>query len=276
MNIGCNITLTVGKAMQEIEFYLVDAFSEGSFGGNPAAVCPLPAWLPDETLLNMTREHNQSETAFFVRHRGDIELRWFTTRGEVNLCGHATLATAWVLFNELDYPDARIHFDTASGRLTVSRDGDWLTLDFPACPGEPQTPPAEMLAALGIENYVEARKGRAWVLVLEDRQQVEAVTPDIHAMTPGEHKVSITARGEGEYDFVSRFFSPGAALWEDPVTGSAHTMLIPYWSEKLNKTSLFARQVSARGGDVRCELKGDRVLMSGRASLYMKGHLFLR
>lgn len=181
-----------------------------------------------------------------------------------------------MLFNELDCPDARIHFDTASGRLTVSRDGDWLTLDFPACPSEPQTPPANMLAALGIENYVEARKGRAWVLVLENRQQVEALAPDIHAMTPGEHKVSVTARGEGEYDFVSRFFSPGAALGEDPVTGSAHTMLIPYWSEKLNKTSLLARQVSARGGDVRCELKGDRVFMSGRAALYMKGHLFLR
>ena len=266
----------MGKAMQESEFYLVDAFSDGAFGGNPAAVCPLTEWLPDETLLKMTQQHNQSETAFFVCHKGGIELRWFTTHGEVNLCGHATLATAWVLFNELDYPDARIHFDTASGRLTVSRDGEWLTLDFPACPTEAQTPPAEMLSALGIEHYVEARKGRAWMLVLENRQQVEAVTPNINAMTPGEHKVSITARADGKYDFVSRFFSPGVALWEDPVTGSAHTMLIPYWSEKLGKTSLFARQVSRRGGDIRCELKGDRVLMSGKASLYMNGHLFLR
>lgn len=276
MNIECNITLTVAKAMQAYEFYLVDAFSDGAFGGNPAAVCPLPEWLPDETLLKMAQQHNQSETAFFVRQKDGIELRWFTTCTEVNLCGHATLATAWVLFNELGYPDARIHFSTASGRLTVSREGDWLTLDFPACATEPQTPPPEMLAALGISHYLEARKGRAWVLVLENRQQVEAVTPNIHAMTPGEHKVSITARDEGEYDFVSRFFSPGVTIWEDPVTGSAHTMLIPYWSDKLGKTALFARQVSRRGGDIRCELQGDRVLMSGKASLYMKGHLFLR
>lgn len=133
-----------------------------------------------------------------------------------------------------------------------------------------------MLAALGIGHYVEARKGRAWVVVLENRQQVEALAPNISAMTPGEHKVSVTARGEGDYDFVSRFFSPGVAVWEDPVTGSAHTMLIPYWSEKLGKTAMFARQVSARGGDLRCELKGSRVLMSGQASLYLKGTVFLR
>ncbi|WP_368543254.1 PhzF family phenazine biosynthesis protein [Enterobacter soli] len=262
--------------MQEIDFYLVDAFSETSFGGNPAAICPLKAWLPDETLLRMAQQHNQSETAFFVCHKGGIELRWFTTLTEVNLCGHATLAAAWVLFNELDYPDSRIHFDTASGRLTVSREGEWMTLDFPACPTEPQTPPKALLSALGIDQYVEARKGRAWVVVLENRQQVEAVTPDISAMTPGEHKVAITAPGGDGYDFVSRFFSPGVAVWEDPVTGSSHTMLIPYWSEKLGKTTMFARQVSARGGDVRCELNGNRVLMSGKASLYLKGTVFLR
>ena len=180
--------------MQEIDFYLVDAFSESSFGGNPAAVCPLDAWLPDETLLRMAQQHNQSETAFFVCTKGGIELRWFTTLTEVNLCGHATLAAAYVLFNELDYPDSRLHFDTASGRLTVSREGDWMTLDFPACPTQAQTPPPEMLTALGISHYVEARKGRAWVLVLESREQVEAINPDFSAMTPGEHKVAVTAR----------------------------------------------------------------------------------
>ena len=262
--------------MQEIDFYLVDAFSNASFGGNPAAVCPLDAWLPDETLLRMAQQHNQSETAFFVCSKAGIELRWFTTLTEVNLCGHATLAAAYVLFNELNYPDPRIHFDTASGQLTVSREGDWMTLDFPACPTQEETPPPAMLAALGIGHYVEARKGRAWVVVLENRQQVEALAPNISAMTPGEHKVSVTARGEWDYVFVSRFFSPGVAVWEDPVTGSAHTMLIPYWSEKLGKTAMFARQVSARGGDMRCELKGSRVLMSGQASLYLKGTVFLR
>jgi PhzF family phenazine biosynthesis protein len=262
--------------MQEIDFYLVDAFSDKAFGGNAAAVCPLDAWLPDETLLSMAKQHNQSETAFFVRRDNEIALRWFTTQKEVNLCGHATLAAAYVLFNELDYPDTRLHFETASGRLIVTRQGEWLTLDFPACLTEQQIPPARMMSALGIDRYVEARKGRAWVLVLESRQQVEAVTPAISAMIPGEHKVCVTARGEGEYDFVSRFFSPGEAVWEDPVTGSAHTMLIPYWSEKLGKTTMLARQVSARGGDIRCELKGDRVLMSGQATLYLKGTLFLR
>lgn len=262
--------------MQEIDFYLVDAFSDTAFGGNPAAVCPLKEWLPDETLLKMAQQHNQSETAFFVCSKGGIELRWFTTVTEVNLCGHATLASAYVLFNELGYPDSRIHFDTASGRLTVSREDDWMTLDFPACPTQTQTPPPELLSALGISHYVEARKGRAWVIVLENQQQVEAVTPNISAMTPGEHKVAVTARGNGQYDFVSRFFSPGVAVWEDPVTGSSHTMLIPYWSEKLGKSSLFARQISARGGDVRCELNGHRVLMGGQASLYLKGTVFLR
>ena len=133
-----------------------------------------------------------------------------------------------------------------------------------------------MIAALGIRHYVDARKGRAWVIVLENRQQVEALMPNLSAMTPGEHKVSVTAPGEGEYDFVSRFFSPGVSVPEDPVTGSAHTMLIPYWSETLGKTTLFARQVSARGGDVRCELRGERVLMSGQASCYLKGTVYLR
>lgn len=261
--------------MHNIDIYMVDAFSDHVFGGNTAAVCPLKAWLPDDLLLKMAQQHNQSETAFFVPSKGGFELRWFTTRNEVNLCGHATLATAHVIFNHLDYPDARLHFDTASGWLTVSREGDWLTLDFPAGPTEPQTPPPELLQALGIRHYLHARKGRAWLIELESREQVEAVTPDIMAMTPGEHKVTITARGDGPYDFVSRFFSPGEAVWEDPVTGSAHTMLIPYWSEKLGKTQMLARQVSRRGGDVRCELKGDRVLMGGTSVTWLKGTLFI-
>ncbi|MCS2154257.1 PhzF family phenazine biosynthesis protein [Scandinavium goeteborgense] len=262
--------------MKTLPVWLVDAFSRHNFGGNPAAVCALDAWLPDEQLQQIAKQHNQSETAFFIPAKGGFELRWFTTRNEVNLCGHATLATAHVIFNHMDYPDARIHFDTASGRLTVSREGEWLTLDFPAGQTAEQTPPAEMLDALGITDYVAARKGRAWLIELASREQVEAVTPDISAMTPVEHKVTITARGTDDYDFVSRFFSPGEAVWEDPVTGSAHTMLIPYWSEKLGKTQMLARQVSARGGDVRCELQGNRVLMSGTAVTWMQGKILLR
>ncbi|ADO48545.1 PhzF family phenazine biosynthesis protein [[Enterobacter] lignolyticus] len=262
--------------MQEIAFYMVDAFSDRTFGGNAAAVCALKSWLPDETLLKMAQQHNQSETAFFVPTKGGFELRWFTTQHEVNLCGHATLATAHVIFHHLAYPDARLHFDTLSGRLTVSREGEWLTLDFPAGDTQAQTPSPEMLAALGISDYLAARKGRAWLIELASREAVEAVRPNISAMTPGEHKVTITARGTGGYDFVSRFFSPGEAVWEDPVTGSAHTMLIPYWSEKSGKTTMLARQVSARGGDIRCELRGDRVLMSGTAITYLQGTVFLR
>ena len=211
---------------------------------------------------------------FLCVQRG-IELRWFTTLTEVNLCGHATLAAAYILFNELDYPDSRLHFDTASGRLTVSREGDWMTLDFPACPTQAQTPP-ELLTALGITRYVEARKGRAWVLVLESREQVEAINPDFSAMTPGEHKVAVTARTKENSDFISRFFSPGVAVPEDPVTGSAHTMLIPYWSERLGKHRCLPARFPARGRDVRCELKGDRVRMGGQAALYLKGTVFLR
>jgi PhzF family phenazine biosynthesis protein len=262
--------------MKTLPVWLVGAFSRNNFGGNPAAVCALDSWLPDEQLQQIAKQHNQSETAFFIPAKGGFELRWFTTRNEVNLCGHATLATAHVIFNHMDYPDARIHFDTASGRLTVSREGEWLTLDFPAGQTEEQTPTDEMLAALGITDYVAARKGRAWLIELSSREQVEAVTANISAMTPVEHKVTITARGTGDYDFVSRFFSPGEAVWEDPVTGSAHTMLIPYWSEKLGKTQMLARQVSARGGDVRCELQGNRVLMSGTAVTWMQGKILLR
>lgn len=261
--------------MHEIDFYMVDAFSRHAFGGNAAAVCILNDWLPDETMQRMALQHNQSETAFVVKQQSGFALRWFTSRNEVNLCGHATLASAHVIFNHLHYPDERIHFETLSGRLTVSRKDDWMTLDFPACPTQALTPPPEMLRALGINHYLSAHKGRAWVIELETRQQVEALNPDITAMTPVEHKVSVTSAGDGEYDFVSRFFSPGEAVWEDPVTGSAHTMLIPYWGAKLGKTQMLARQVSARGGDIRCEWSGERVLMSGTARTYLQGKVLL-
>ncbi|MGL5699351.1 MAG: PhzF family phenazine biosynthesis protein [Kluyvera sp.] len=259
--------------MYEIDFYMVDAFSDRPFAGNAAAVCLLNDWLADDILLKMAQQHNQSETAFIVKQQSGFALRWFTTCHEVNLCGHATLASAHVVFNHLAYPDERVHFDTLSGRLTVARSGEWLTLDFPVGVTQEATPPAQMLRALGIDHYLHARKGRAWVIELETRQQVEALTPDIGAMIPDEHKVSVTAAGDGEYDFVSRFFSPGEAVWEDPVTGSAHTMLIPYWGAKLGKKQMLARQVSARGGDIRCEWQDDRVLMSGVARTYLQGKI---
>lgn len=262
--------------MQEIPFYMVDAFSDRAFGGNAAAVCPLIEWLPDETLLKMAQEHNQSETAFFVRTDSGFELRWFTTQGEINLCGHATLASAHVIFEILDYPHTEIRFSTRFvGELTVTRSGDWLTLNFPAWQTTATEPPALLLSSLCIEEYVEIREARDYLVVLKNQQQLEALQPDIHAMKPLGKMVCVTAPGD-EHDFVSRFFCPGESVAEDPVTGSAHSMLIPYWSEKLGKTQMQARQVSARGGELRCERRGDRVLIGGQASIYIIGRIFLR
>ena len=225
--------------MQEIQFYLVDAFSDKNFGGNAAAVCPLSEWLADDVLLKMAQQHNQSETAFFVRTDEGYELRWFTTLAEINLCGHATLAAAHVIFEYLDHPSATILFSTRFvGELRVTRNGDWLTLDFPAWSTSPVRPDMARLRTLG--------------------------------------KMICVSAPDEEYDFVSRFFCPGEGVPEDPVTGSAHSMLIPWWGEKLGKTTMMARQISARGGDLRCQWQGDRVLISGQATTYMRGTVYLR
>ena len=263
--------------MQEINFYLVDAFSDHNFGGNAAAVCPLTEWLPDETLLKMAQQHNQSETAFFVRTDEGYELRWFTTLHEINLCGHATLAASHVIFEYLDYPSSTIIFSTRFvGELRVTRSGDWLTLDFPAwATTVVEQPPADLLAGLGLSEAQEVRVARDYLVILRDRQQVESVQPDMHQLQRLGKMICISA-ADDEYDFVSRFFCPGESLWEDPVTGSTHSMLIPYWGEKLGKTEMQARQVSARGGDLRCQWQGDRVLIGGQATTYLIGTITLR
>lgn len=263
--------------MQQIDFYMVDAFTTRTFGGNAAAVCPLTEWLPDEILLKMSQQHNQSETAFFVPTESGFELRWFTTQREIDLCGHATLAAAHVIFEHLGYPSKTIHFDTRFvGPLAVTRDDGWLTLDFPAWSAESVVPPSLLLETLGITEYQEVRVARDYMVVLKNQQQVEAIRPNIHAMIPLGKMVCITAPGEGEYHFVSRFFCPGEAVAEDPVTGSAHSMLIPYWAEKLNNSQMLARQVSERGGDLRCQLVGDRVHIGGQATTYLTGKVLLR
>lgn len=263
--------------MQTIDFYMVDAFSDQTFGGNAAAICPLTEWLPDDLLLKMAQQHNQSETAFFVRNDSGFELRWFTTQDEINLCGHATLAAAHVIFEYLDYPATEIVFTTRFvGELTVSRNGDWLTLNFPAWSAEVVTNPPELLfKTLGIHSANEVRVGRDYMVVLETQAQVEAIQPDIAGMIPLGKMVCVTAPGD-DADFVSRFFCPGEAVAEDPVTGSAHSMLIPYWGDKLGKTIMQARQVSTRGGDLRCEWRDERVLIGGQATLYLLGKVFLR
>ncbi|MCE0827167.1 PhzF family phenazine biosynthesis protein [Buttiauxella ferragutiae] len=263
--------------MQQIDFYMVDAFTTATFGGNAAAVCPLTEWLPDATLLKMSKQHNQSETAFFVTTDRGFELRWFTTQGEIDLCGHATLAAAHVIFEHLDYPGTIIHFDTRFvGPLAVTRSGQWLTLDFPAWKTESVIPLPLLLDTLGIAECKEVRVARDYMVVMEKQQQVEAVCPNINAMLPLGKMVCITAPGEGKYDFVSRFFCPGEAVAEDPVTGSTHSMLIPYWAEKLNKTQMLARQVSGRGGELHCQLVGDRVHIGGQATTYLTGKVLLR
>ena len=263
--------------MQEIDFFMVDAFATTTFNGNAAAVCPLEQWLPDEILLKMAKQHNQSETAFFVANDNGYELRWFTTQGEINLCGHATLAAAHVIFEQLAYPGTHIHFDTRfAGPLAVTRSGNWLTLDFPAWKTEPVQPPQILLQSLGITDCKEVRVARDYMVVMESQQQVETLRPDIGAMLPLGKMVCITAPGEGDYDFVSRFFCPGEAVAEDPVTGSAHSMLIPYWAEKRNKTQMLAHQGVERGGDIRCQMAGDRVYIGGQAITYLVGKVLLR
>ncbi|WP_058910008.1 PhzF family phenazine biosynthesis protein [Entomohabitans teleogrylli] len=263
--------------MQPIDFWMVDAFSETTFDGNAAAVCALSDWLPDEVMLKMARQHNQSETAFFIHQDDGFGLRWFTTQGEINLCGHATLAAAHVIFEHLNYPQTDIRFTTRFvGDLWVSRSGGWLYLDFPAWRSEPTVAPSLLFECLGIDGCRELRVGRDYLVVLDSPQQLAALDPDIHGMLPLDKMICVTAPGEGNYDFVSRFFCPGEAVAEDPVTGSAHSMLIPFWGEKLGKTQMLAWQGAARGGELRCEWRGDRVRIGGQATTYLNGTIYLR
>ena len=254
--------------------YQVDAFTDRTFGGNPAAVVPLRAWLPDGTMQAIALENNLSETAFFVpREDGGFDLRWFTPRLEVDLCGHATLGTAWVLFNRLGHDGGTIVFHTRSGPLTVSRDGDRLAMDFPAQPPAPMVPGAgigDVAGALGVAP--EAVLAAPYALaVLDSEETVRAVRPDFRRVAGLDiPELIITAPGE-DCDFVSRFFAPAGGIDEDPVTGSAHCILIPYWAERLGKTEMFARQVSARSGALWCALKGDRVSIAGHAAPYLEG-----
>lgn len=258
----------------KLDIYQVDAFSQHPFGGNPAAVCPLTEWLSDEQLQDIAAENNLSETAYFVP-RGDFyELRWFTPTVEVDLCGHATLAAAWVLIHALaDAPDV-LRFATRSGELRVTRVGDELAMDFPAKTPQPCEPPAGLLSALGIER-AEVFGTDDYLVVLDDEAQVAALTPDFSRLKGlPKRGIAVTAKGT-RFDFISRWFGPNVGVNEDPVTGSAHTSLAPFWAERLGKTSLTAEQGGARKGQLRCVLKGDRVIMSGKAVLYMQGSIYL-
>ncbi len=261
--------------MKLIDLYQVDAFTDHLFGGNPAAVCPLNEWLPDQVLQSIAAENNLSETAFFLQQGQDYELRWFTPKVEIDLCGHATLATAHVIFHHLNYPNDEIRFNTRFvGPLAVSRKDRWLMLDFPSWPVQAVSVPEDGIAGMGGWRPKECYLKRDYMFVYEREEDIRKIEPNFHLLAKLAHYVCITAPGD-ECDFVSRFFCAGDGVDEDPVTGSAHSMLIPYWAKRLGKSRMLARQLSGRGGELRCEDKGDRVLISGQAQTYMQGKIFL-
>lgn len=254
----------------ELPIFQVDAFSSHVFRGNPAAVCPLEKWLSDETLQSIAAENNLAETAYFVPKNDRFHLRWFTPGCEVDLCGHATLASAYVLFQYLNQQGETIYFDTKSGELTVTRNGDLLTMDFPSRPPTPITPEPGLVEAVG-GNPLEVLAARDVVLVYATEAEVQALSPDMFALTKLDHFGFIATAPGTKSDFVSRFFAPAKGVPEDPVTGSAHSTLIPYWAGKLGKTDLLARQISKRTGELYCKLRGDRVKISGYAAPYLRG-----
>jgi PhzF family phenazine biosynthesis protein len=240
------------------------------FAGNPAAVCPLDKWVPDNALQAIAAENNLSETAFFVRRGARFHLRWFTPAREVDLCGHATLAAAFVILHHLDPSLEAAVFDTMSGELTVRRDGELLSMDFPARPPEPAPAVPALAEALGRAPQ-ETWASRDLMAVFEREEDVRALCPDMAKLAQLDAFAVIATAPGSDCDFVSRFFAPRVGIAEDPVTGSAHCTLVSYWSRRLGKPRLFARQVSARGGELWCEDQGDRVIIKGQAVLFLRG-----
>lgn len=259
----------------ELPLYQVDAFTSTVFAGNPAAVCPLSEWLSDDILQAIARENNLSETAFFVRSGDRYQLRWFTPGCEVDLCGHATLASAHVLFNYLDEPRETLRFDTQSGELTVTRRETRLSLDFPARPPAAVASHPDLVSALGGSEPLEILGSRDYLVRYKTEAEVRALSPNMEALKNIDRFAVIVTAPGAECDFVSRFFAPAKGINEDPVTGSAHCTLVPYWAERLNKRTLHARQVSSRGGELFCQLKGDRVEISGHSVIFLKGSIRL-
>ena len=257
----------------KIPIYQVDAFASRVFTGNPAAICPLEEWLSDDQLQGIALENNLSETAFYVRTGDRYRLRWFTPAVEVDLCGHATLASASVILE--NQPNGRVDFDTKSGSLTVTRSGDLYTLDFPSRPAQPCDADPHLEPALGVPPR-EVLGAQDYLCVYDSEQQVRSLKPDMTGLAQIDRfAVIVTAPGANGIDFVSRFFAPSKGVPEDPVTGRAHCTLIPYWSKRLGKKSLHALQVSARGGELWLEDAGDRVRISGRAVRFLEGSITL-
>lgn len=271
--------------MKTIALYQVDVFAERLFAGNPAAVCPLQDWLPDETLQNIAIENNLAETAFFVpdRHddaalRADFHLRWFTPAVEMDLCGHATLATGWVLFHQLGWKKDAVSFRTLGGKLIVERRSDSLWLALPTrMPRPPKHIPAELEEGLGADVRTVFSAGNMFMVVLEKAEQVTRLSPDMDQLRRLVGKgIIVTAPGRRrDEDFVSRFFAPAWGVDEDPVTGSSHCLLVPYWAQQLGREELWAAQLSRRGGRLHCRLEGEQVWLSGPVTPYLKGEVTL-
>lgn len=259
----------------KIPLYQFDAFTRQRFGGNPAAICVLDDWLDPEIMQQIAAENNVSETAFFVGGNGSYDLRWFTPEVEIDLCGHATLATAHLILNHMEPNIDEVRFHTKSGDLSVTRDGEMLSMLFPARPPTKIETPALLAEALGAEPS-EVFQSRDILVLFEKEQVVRDLSPDFDLLARIESGFAtiVTAPGD-EVDFVSRFFAPNAGIPEDPVTGSAHCTLIPFWADRLNKSRLHARQVSKRGGELFCQNLGEQVRISGYVTEYSHGHIFV-
>jgi PhzF family phenazine biosynthesis protein len=256
-----------------VPIYQIDAFTKSRFAGNPAAVMVLPAFPVDTTMQQVAAENNLAETAFLVHRGGHYNLRWFTPAVEVPLCGHATLASAAVVMERLEPGVKHVVFQTASGPLPVTRTNEGYMMDLPSRPSEKCTPPAGLIEALGIEPAAVYSNEFNYLVVAESASTVRKLVPNLHSIArldrPG---VIVTAPGDFAYDFVSRYFAPAKGIPEDPVTGGAHCMLVPYWADRLGKAEFRAYQASPRGGEVVCRLCGDRVELEGSCVFYLEGH----
>ena len=267
-----------------LTLYQIDAFTNKLFGGNPAAVVPLDKWIDDELMQKLGMENNLSETVFFAaspsgggQEGAAYEIRWFTPSVEINLCGHATLASAFVLYNFLGYNKPKLVFDSKSGKLEIEKRGDLYVMDFPSWkPERIYNYPGNLRQALGVDEIMGIYKHRDLLVELNKEEDVREAKPNFSAIKKWEEKVIITARGTADIDFVSRFFAPSAGVDEDPVTGSAHSQLSPFWSEKLGKKKMHAKQLSKRGGELWAGDWGDRVSIAGQCVFYMKGEISLQ
>ena len=259
------------------KIYQIDAFAEKLFTGNPAAVCPLEKWIDDETMQKIAAENNLAETAFTVPVENGFEIRWFTPTVEVDLCGHATLASAFVLINFEGFTEDKINFFSKnSGTLTVTKNGDLFTLNFPSDSLQKVENLSQFKNCFA-HQPIEAYQGKTdYLLIFENENQIINIKPNFSEIAKINARGIIVSSKSENYDFVSRFFGPNCGVNEDPVTGSAHTTLTPFWAEKLGKTKLTAKQISKRGGVLECELKNDRILISGKCKTYLKGEIFIK